>query len=155
MQGASIIGRPLLGWLSDQLGSATSILRGCAIASAATTALLAVVPADAPMLLWSISIAGGLTVSSWNGVHMARIAQAVPPDLVAESAAATNLIVFAGYIVGPALVMAVVELGGGYRAGMFGMAAATAAAWIPLRNVGEPQAGLVEAFVGPRPPSQP
>lgn len=152
MQGVSIVGRPLLGWLSDRRGSATSILRGCAIASAATTALLAAVPADAPLLLWSIAIAGGLTVSSWNGVHMARIAEAVPADLVADSASATNLIVFAGYIVGPALVMAVVELGGGYRAGMFGTAAATAAAWIPLRNVGEAQPGLGEALVGPRQP---
>ena len=152
MQGASIIGRPLLGWLSDQLGSATSILRGCAVASAATTALLAAVPTDAPMLLWSISIAGGLTVSSWNGVHMARIAEAVPADLVADGASATNLIVFAGYIVGPALVMAVVELGGGYRAAMFAMAAVTTAALIPLRNVREPQTRLGEAVIGPRPP---
>lgn len=151
MQGASIIGRPLLGWLSDQLGSATSILRGCAMASAATTALLAAVPADAPMLLWLISIAGGLTVSSWNGVHMARIAEEVPADLVADSASATNLVVFAGYIVGPALVMVVVELGGGYRVAMFAMAAVTAAAMFPLRNVREPQAGLGKVLGGHAP----
>jgi MFS family permease len=123
MQGVGIPGRIALGWLADRLGSGRAVLAVTAAASAATTfALAATTPAWPPAALVALAGVAGVTVSSWNGLQVAEIARHAPPGLVGEAAAGATLLVFLGYVLGPALFAALVA-----ATGRFDLAFAAAA----------------------------
>ncbi|GAA5235169.1 MFS transporter [Verticiella sediminum] len=94
MQVGGVIGRVALGWLSDQLGSATATLSIAAILSAASTALLGVTSTQWP--LWAIvllAFVAGCSAAGWNGVQIAEVARRSPPRLIAETAAGAGILV--------------------------------------------------------------
>jgi len=94
MQTGGVIGRIGLGWLSDQLRSATASLSLAALVSAATTALLGASNAQWP--LWTIvllAFVAGCSAASWNGVQIAEVARRSPPDLISETAAGSSILV--------------------------------------------------------------
>lgn len=103
MQAAGVVGRVLLGWVSDRLGSGRLTLRLAMVASALTTLCLTFVAPD--WSVWSIATLctiAGITVTSWNGVQIAEIAQLAPPDQVREASSGATLVLFIGYVAGPA-----------------------------------------------------
>ena len=123
MQGTGIAGRIALGWLADRLGSGRLVLAAVTAASAATTLLLAATsPAWSPAALMALAGVAGVTVSSWNGLQVAEIARYAPPRLVGEAASGATLLVFLGYVLGPALFAALVA-----ATGRFDLAFAAAA----------------------------
>lgn len=134
MQLTGIVGRVLLGWCSDRLGSGQKVLRCAAFASAATSLALAFATPEWPywglMLLAAIA---GVTVSSWNGVQLAEIARVAPRRLVAETAAGATILVFIGYVVGPAGVAVLIAATGRFDAGFLVAALAGALAFVALR----------------------
>lgn len=94
MQVGGVLGRVILGWLSDRLGSTTAILSIAAIFSAATTALLGLTSPSWP--LWSIillAFIAGSTAASWNGIQIAELARRSPPHLVAETASGSAVLI--------------------------------------------------------------
>ncbi len=113
MQAAGIVGRIALGYLADRLGSGRLVLAATAAASAATTlALAATSPAWPPSALIMLAAVAGVTVSSWNGLQVAEIARRAPPRLIGEAASGATLLVFLGYVLGPALFATLVSATG-------------------------------------------
>lgn len=136
MQLTGIFGRVLLGWCSDRLGSGQKVLRGAALASTATSLALVLAAPDWPY--WSLialASVAGVSVTSWNGVQLAEIARVAPPHLVAETAAGATIMVFMGYVFGPACVALLIDATGRYDAGFLAAAVAGALAFVALRLV--------------------
>jgi len=135
MLAVSVVGRPLLGLLADRLNPNT-ILKVATVASALTTAALALLSPQWPhWCVVALIVAAGCTVSSWNGVQIARTAHFARPGAVAESTIGATLLIFAANICGPAMFGVIVALGGDFRIG-FGIAAVvTLAALVPLSSL--------------------
>jgi MFS family permease len=133
MQGAGIVGRIALGWIADRIGSASATLKAATAASAGCTLALACIGPETPWLLLAIlSLIAGTTVTGWNGVQIAEIARLSPPDNVRAAAAGATLLLFSGYVVGPALFAFAVEASGSYTGPLIAVAALTAAsAFLP------------------------
>lgn len=116
VQVSGVFGRIVLGGLADRLGSAVVTMSVTAITSALTTAVYAFAGPDWP--LWSIALVSavtGITISSWNGLMLAEIAAAVPLERVAEATAGTTLMVFLGYVIGPAVFALILDGTDSYR----------------------------------------
>lgn len=117
-QVTGIFGRVFLGWLSDRFGSALPVLVILGIADAGT--MVAFMRVDAT---WSVSdliilaSIAGITVSSWNGLHLVEIARTVPQERVAETTASATMLTFLGYVIGPAAFAVVATTAGGFRFG--------------------------------------
>ena len=135
MQAISVVGRPALGWLADRMG-ATVVLKVACVASTLTTVALALLTPQWPhWAVLTLVVAGGCTVSSWNGVHFAQVAHFARPGAVGESTTGASLLIFLANIAGPVLFGALVALGGDFRLG-FGLAAVlTLAALVPLASL--------------------
>ncbi|MBR0650092.1 MFS transporter [Roseomonas terrae] len=100
MQAAGVLARIVLGWLADRTGRPGRNLLIQAIAAAACTLLLTLLPAG----LWLLVILAGATGSlaaSWNGIVMAEVARLVPRGRVGDATAGCALLIFLGYLVGP------------------------------------------------------
>ncbi len=117
MQATGIVGRIGLGWLSDRWGSGLRTLFVNAVATVLTMAAYAATTPD-----WSfaalvvLSGIAGITVTSWNGVHLAEIARLSPVGRVSESTSGASLVTFFGYVIGPAGFAAVLALTDSYPA---------------------------------------
>jgi len=117
MQGAGIVARIALGWLADRTGRATRNLRLQAVAGAACLLALTALPAGAPYpLVFATAAAAGFLCASWNGIVMAEIARVAPPAILSEATSGSTLVVFCGYIAGPAAFAALVPVLGGWEA---------------------------------------
>lgn len=115
MQASGIGGRIFLGWISDRVGSGIKTLKVVGIVSAATTVALAMTTTAWPFwALATLAAIAGVTVSSWNGVQIAEVARTAPPGLVSETAAGATILIFIGYVVGPAGFAAVIAATGRY-----------------------------------------
>lgn len=103
MQAGGVIGRIVLGWLSDYLRSPNATLSGAAIFSAITTALLGFTSVDWP--LWSVmtlAFVAGCSAASWNGVQIAEVARHSPDKKIAETASGAGILVSLVNMVAPA-----------------------------------------------------
>jgi predicted MFS family arabinose efflux permease len=120
MQASGVFGRIFLGWISDRLGSGRLTLRLAIMASAATTLCLPFLSPDWSVLSLSLLCAvAGLTVTSWNGVQIAEIAQLAPPEKVQEASSGATLVLFVGYVAGPAGFAALASLTGSMMVGLY------------------------------------
>lgn len=148
LQMAGVVGRVLVGWLADRVGSARLTLIVLAVASAAATALLATVGPSWPSAgLLGLSAAAGVAVASWNGVFLAVVSSLVPDRAVGEATAAATFFTFFGYVVGPIAFGSVLAWGGSYEAafglialapltGALALAGAAASSPTPLAGAG-------------------
>ena len=135
MQATGIVGRILLGWIADRLGSGRRTLRATVVASALTSLVLAVASPAWPFpALCALVAVGGITVSSWNGVQLAEIAALSPPDRIAEASAGATIVVFVGFTLAPAAFAALLAVGGRWELGYALVAAVTAAGLLGLRR---------------------
>ncbi|MBV6303716.1 MFS transporter [Candidimonas humi] len=126
MQAGGVIGRIVLGWLSDYLHSATTVLSIAAILSAATTALLGLTSPLWP--LWAVIVLAfiaGSSAASWNGVQMAEVARRSSPQLISETAAGSSILVNLTNILAPTAFAAFIAIGGRYEQAYFCLGACT------------------------------
>ena len=115
MQGAGIFGRIGLGWLADQIGSGLVVLKGAAVASALCSLLLALSGPGTPFAVIAVlAAAAGLSVSSWNGVQIAVVAGAVPRSNITASTSGATVLIFLGYVLGPAIFALILGLTGSF-----------------------------------------
>ncbi|QDL93862.1 MFS transporter (plasmid) [Paroceanicella profunda] len=115
LQGVGIGGRIAMGWLADRIGSATRTLGWLALASAATMVLVGLIGADTPQgVVMAVSGLAGLAVVSWNGVFLSGLAAAAPDGRVAEVTSAGTFVIFAGYVISPLVISAVIRASGSY-----------------------------------------
>jgi MFS family permease len=139
MQAGGVIGRIVLGWLSDYLRSATATLSIAAVLSAVTTALLGLTSPQWP--LWTIillAFVAGSSAASWNGVQMAEVARRSPSRLVTETAAGSSILVSLTNILSPTVFAAFIAIGGRYDHAFFCLGACTLLVLVVLpRDRGE------------------
>ena len=87
-----------------------------AFAGAITVLALAFTTAD-----WSFGglalVCGiaGVTVTSWNGVHLAEVARLAPRHRVSEATSGGAIVTFMGYVIGPSGFAMVLALTDSYR----------------------------------------
>jgi MFS family permease len=135
-QVTGVLGRVLLGWLSDRVGSAVLVLRAAALASGATSLALALATPAWPFWAWCLLAAvAGVTVTSWNGLQLAEIARAAPRTLIAETTAGATVVVFMGYVVGPSAFALLVAATGRFDVGYLVVAALGLLGFAALRGV--------------------
>jgi MFS family permease len=135
MQGTGVVGRIVIGWLADRIGSAMRTLIWLAAGSTAAVLLVAATGDDWPW--WAVlSSAGiaGLAVTSWNGVYLAELAHVAPPGKIGEATAGASLLTFVGYVLGPAVFAMIVDHAGSYRIAFALAALLPASAVIVLRR---------------------
>jgi MFS family permease len=115
MQASGAIGRIMMGFVADRLASSTTTLAIAATGSAIFTILFGMTSAAWP--LWALVLlaaAAGLVVAGWNGVQIAEVARRAPPELVAETAAGSVIMVFLSNMLGPVAFAAIVAWTGRY-----------------------------------------
>jgi MFS family permease len=128
-----IPGRIGLGWLSDRVGSGLPIMRALSVASAATSIIYAMTtPEWSPLALALLSALAGITMSSWNGIQLAEIAREAPKGRVGETTSGATLVVFLGYVLGPAIFAMSLAASGSYRTAFIVTAALSLAATLAL-----------------------
>src|SRR5690606_27575794 len=104
LQAASVVGRIVLGFLADRIGSPRPVLTVLAACSSASSLLLAALgPDHGPMLLFMVAALTGASVATWNGLYLAEVARLAPGDSVGEATAGTTFFVFLTYTVTPPL----------------------------------------------------
>jgi MFS family permease len=139
MQMTGIAGRLLLGWMADRMGSGILTLKLVAVASAITSVALALTTPEWSLAsLTVLAAVGGVTVSSWNGVQIAEVARLAPPGLIADTTAGSTILIFLGYVVGPAAFAALVALTGRFDLAFHAVAFVTLAALVALFSVKRP-----------------
>lgn len=137
IQSASIIGRPWLGWMVDRSNKPIRMLAIITVSSAACSMAMAFMPvASAGYLYVGLAIVAGLTVASWNGVHIAQTAECAQVDQVSAAVAGSTVFVFIGYAVGP-LLFAIGIDSAGYPMGFFLIGLATLMGVSSLRVAAE------------------
>jgi sugar phosphate permease len=115
MQGASIVGRVVLGWLADRMGNALRHLGVQAIVSAIAVYMMVTLGNQQPGLLHASAALVGFTAIGWNGVHIAELARVAPLHLVSNVTSAASLFGFLASVLGPLLFMLLVSWGAGYE----------------------------------------
>jgi MFS family permease len=136
MQATGVVGRMLLGWIADRLGSGQRTLQIVAVTSALSSLALALAtPEWGFAALCVLAAIAGVTVSSWNGVQLAEIARLAPKGRVAEASAGATIIIFIGYIIGPVIFSVVLTAIGRYDVALVVIAIITLAAlgWLTQR----------------------
>jgi MFS family permease len=136
MQGASVLGRPLAGFISDRLGDGLRVLRWAVVGSGLTTLALAFcTPAWPTWSVVTLAVLAGLTVASWNGVQFAEVARLAPRETLNETMTGATLLLLMAYVIGPALFSLVVVAGASFGAAFAAMALVTFSALLPLSRI--------------------
>jgi MFS family permease len=121
MQGASMLGRVVLGWLADRMGDAMRHLGVQAVVSSAAVFLLVTAGDHGQWALYGCASFVGFTAIGWNGVHIAELARVAPLHLVSSVTSASSLFGFVGSVFGPLLFSLLVSVGG-YDLAFYAMA---------------------------------
>jgi len=127
MQGASMVGRVVLGWVADRMGHALRHLVVQAVVSALAVALLIKAGGSGPWALYGCAALVGFTAIGWNGVHIAELARVAPSALVSDVTSAASLFGFVGSICGPLAFAALVGWSGSYAVAFLAVAGQLAA----------------------------
>lgn len=119
MQATGVPGRIGLGYVADRLGSGRLTLIIVGILSAITSLTLACITPHwpFPMLLAFFALAG-ITVSSWNGVQLAEVARLSPAETLQDTSSGATVLIFLGYVVGPAGFALLQQLTGSFAPGL-------------------------------------
>lgn len=119
MQATGVPGRIGLGYVADRLGSGRLTLIIVGILSAITSLTLALITPHwpFPMLLAFFALAG-ITVSSWNGVQLAEVARLSPAETLQDTSSGATVLIFLGYVVGPAGFALLQQLTGSFAPGL-------------------------------------
>jgi MFS family permease len=123
LQATGVAGRIILGWIADRLQAGTLVLAVAGVASALCSTGLASAETDWPRsLLIALVAISGIAVSSWNGVQMAEIVRATPAAEIHTTVAGATMVIFVGYVVGPALFSVLIGMTGRYDLGFIAVA---------------------------------
>lgn len=141
MQGAGVFARVFLGWLADRTGSAALNLTAQAYVAAVLVAAFGYLP-DVVSLPMVAALAGavGFVAASWNGIVMAEVARLAPLEKVAVATSGSTVLIFLGYVAGPAVFSLLVTVTGSWRlaflltAGQLAVFAAAQTVWLVLHT---------------------
>ena len=117
MHVGGIVGRPLLGWISDKILPAVPLLSLVGFAIFLCGLALATLDANWPyLLLCALSFVTGIIAAGWNGVYISEIARVMPSTEVGRATGGVSAFTFLGVVIGPAIFTAIIGLSGSYSA---------------------------------------
>ena len=117
MHVGGIIGRPLLGWISDKILPAVPLLSLVGFAIFLCGLTLTTLDANWPyLLLCALSLVTGIVAAGWNGVYISEIARVMPSTEVGRATGGVSAFTFLGVVIGPAVFTAIIGLSGSYSA---------------------------------------
>jgi MFS family permease len=115
MHVGGMIGRPLMGWISDRVLPARPLLSLVGFGIFLCGLALATLDTSwSTPLLWAVSLAIGLVAAGWNGVYISEIARVMPGDQVGRATGGVSAFSFLGVAIGPAVFSAIVGVTGSY-----------------------------------------
>jgi MFS family permease len=106
-QGLGACARLAWGWLSDVSGRRLDVLLVMAAMQVAALELLALVPVRAAV--WPLVGLAGLSVVGWNGAFYGLVAETAGPGRIGEVSGRALVLIFAGSVVFPPLLGALVD----------------------------------------------
>ena len=117
MHVGGIVGRPLLGWVSDKILPAVPLLSLVGFAIFLCGLTLTTLDANWPyLLLCALSLVTGIVAAGWNGVYISEIARVMPSTEVGRATGGVSAFTFLGVVIGPAVFTAIIGLSGSYSA---------------------------------------
>ncbi len=123
LQLTALIGRPILGWLTDRVGSANLVLAGIAMTTVvAMVALLQVEPSTPTWVLVPIAVACGISAQCWNSVFVTAMSFRVEAGELAELNGRAFAFLSIGWLMSPPIIWGLIELTGGYTVPLAGIA---------------------------------
>ena len=123
LHATALIGRPLLGMITDRLGNPFVVLG--LIALVTVGALTALLNVDGDTLAWvlvPLALACGVSGQCWNSVFVTAMSFHVPNADLAELNGRAFAFMSVGWMASPPIIWALVELMGGYLVPLSGLA---------------------------------
>lgn len=122
LHAAALVGRPVLGWVTDRVGNAQAVLAAIALVTvAAMLALMQVTAATPGWLLVPLALACGVAGQCWNSVFVTAMSFRVAADDLAELNGRAFAFLSIGWMASPPLIWALIELTGGYTVPLSGI----------------------------------
>jgi len=135
-QALSVAARIAWGQLADRWGEPARLLGLLGLAMGVAIGLLGALPATLPVLTTAVALLCAATAMAWNGVFYAELAVQVRPEDMAEVTGGTQVLTFAGAMIGPVAFAVLVGPLGGHGPAFMGLAALPAAVgvWMLARS---------------------
>ena len=119
----ALVGRPVLGWLTDRIGNAQRVLAGIAVVTVcASLSLLQVTPETPSWLLIPIAMACGIAGQCWNSVFVTAMSFKVDAGDLAELNGRAFAFLSVAWMAAPPVIWALIELTGGYTVPLLAVA---------------------------------
>lgn len=147
LHATALIGRPLLGILTDRLGSPSLVLAGIAVVTVgAIIALLNTGPETPGWALIPLALACGVSGQCWNSVFVTAMSFRVRSADLAELNGRAFAFMSVGWMASPPIIWALIEVTGGYSVPLLAIAALNAVVasvllWRGDRDGGGPATG--------------
>ncbi|HZR92197.1 MAG TPA: MFS transporter [Gaiellaceae bacterium] len=106
-QGLGACARLLWGWLSDKTGNRLGVLLLMAALQVVALELLALFPGRT--LAWPLVALAGVTIVGWNGAFYGYVAESAGPGNVGQVSGQMLVLIFAGSVVFPPMLGALVD----------------------------------------------
>ena len=124
LQLTALIGRPVLGWLTDRIGNAQLVLAGISIVTVIASLWLTHVGPETPgWVLIPLAVACGISGQCWNSVFVTAMSFKVDPGDLAELNGRAFGFLSLGWLAAPPIVWGLIELTGGYDVALISVAA--------------------------------
>ena len=134
----SVVSRVAWGQLADRWGQPARLLGLLGLAMGLAIGLLGALPPGLPTLTAAVALLCAATAMAWNGVFYAELAVQVRPEDMAEATGGTQVLTFAGAMIGPVAFAVLVGPLGGHGAAFMGLAVLPVAVgvWMLVRARG-------------------
>ena len=131
-QGAALFARLFWGWVADRCGDSFLVMALLGVASALLSVITGLVtPAWPVWLVCLFAMALGATLTAWNGVYAGAVVRLAPKGEAGAMMGASNVLGYAGMLLGPPAGAIGVSLTGTYAASFFlGAFVILPAAWV-------------------------
>ena len=124
LHATALIGRPVLGIVTDRLGRPSLVLAGIAVVTViAIVALLNTGPSTPAWALIPLALACGVSGQCWNSVFVTAMSFRVESADLAELNGRAFAFMSLGWMASPPVIWALIEVTGGYSVPLLGIAA--------------------------------
>lgn len=115
IQLVAIVGRPVLGWLSDRTGKPELVLLGISVAATFSVILAMMITPETPVwMIYPIALLAGLSGNTWSPIFAMIVGRRAPEGELAEVTGRAYSLAAAGWTISPLLMWSLIELSGGY-----------------------------------------
>jgi MFS family permease len=115
IQLVAIVGRPVMGWLSDRWGRPELVLLGIAIAASSSIVLAMLIGSDTPVwMIYPVALLAGLSGNTWSPIFAMIVGRRAPEGELAEVTGRAYSLAALGWTASPLIMWSLIELSGGY-----------------------------------------